>query len=117
MGVDTVDGAKAMQSPGMISDGLLEQCDFGKTLETGMIKHTNLTGGAPAYSGGEFVMLGDIMVVSGSSGRYGPRSADEMCDVAQAFSCAGYSVWHMGYDPDADWALPFDSGAMPQPVP
>jgi hypothetical protein len=34
-----------------------ENCPFGKSLASGVIKHTNLTGGAEAYSGGELILL------------------------------------------------------------
>src|SRR5580698_7303110 len=35
----------------------LEACPFGKGLESGMIKHSNLTGGEAAYSGGELLIV------------------------------------------------------------
>src|SRR5690242_4945869 len=34
-----------------------ETCEFGKKLESRVIKHSNLTGGATAYSGGEMIVL------------------------------------------------------------
>ncbi|MFT8679379.1 hypothetical protein [Gluconacetobacter sp.] len=92
-----------------------EQCSFGKNLETGVIKHTNLTGGAPAFAGGELLLLKDVVVVNGQSGRYHPRSADEMYAVALAFANSGYHVWSMGYDTEADYPYPF-IGVLPQCV-
>lgn len=84
-----------------------EECAFGKALASSAIKHTNLTGGGPAFSGGEFLMLpDDTLVVSGDSGRYGPRTADEMQDVAIAFRNAGYTVYSTGYDQEANRAFP-----------
>jgi hypothetical protein len=79
-----------------------EHCDFGKTLENGVIKHTNLTGGASAFSGGELVPLdGGTMMISGRSGRYGPRTSEELFAVARAFADSGYGVWLVGWDEDA----------------
>jgi len=86
----------------------LEQGTFGKGLESTVIKHTNLTGGAPAYSGGELLFLDEnTLVVNGQSGRYGPRSQSEMDAVEQAFSESGYDVWSMGFDEEANFPLPF----------
>jgi len=96
-----------------------EHGQFGKTLESGVIKHTNLTGGAPAFSGGELLVLDDdsTIIVNGSSGRYGPKSAAELGDVVTAFARSGYAVWAMGYDFDAGIPLPFYAGASPKWVP
>lgn len=90
-----------------------ESCSFGKSLPTGSIKHTNLTGGAPAYAGGELLHLDGTIVVNGRSGRYGPRSAEEMDAVALAFKRSGYLVWSMGYDIEADFPFPF-VGVLPK---
>ncbi|MBR1285972.1 hypothetical protein JQ597_28370 [Bradyrhizobium sp. AUGA SZCCT0177] len=35
----------------------LEECEWGKALQSGKIKHSNLTGGNPAHSGGEIWFL------------------------------------------------------------
>lgn len=84
-----------------------EICAFGAGLPDGKIKHSNLTGGEPAFSGGEFVTLNEgTLIVGGNSGRYGPRSANEMRDVAIAFRDAGYTVYSTGYDQEANRALP-----------
>lgn len=94
-----------------------ERCHFGTTLETGRIKHTNLTGGEPAYAGGEFLRQSDqTLIVNGRSGRYGPRSKEEMEAVGRAFRESGYYVWSMGYDTEADLPFPF-LGVTPQWVP
>lgn len=48
-----------------------ENCQFGSQRVAGKVKHTNLTGGAAAYAGGEVVFTGaSQVVVNGSSGRY-----------------------------------------------
>jgi hypothetical protein len=94
-----------------------ENCAFGRSLETGVIKHTNLTGGGAASSGGELLFLkNDTIVVNGCSGRYGPRSKDEMDKVVVAFRQSGYRVWSMGYDDEANRGFPF-VGVTPQWVP
>jgi hypothetical protein len=36
--------------------------------------------------------------LNGGSGRYPPRSAEELDDVAKAFKAIGYKVAHMGWD-------------------
>ena len=85
-----------------------EDCAFGKAKSRGVVKHSNLTGGAPAFCGGEVIFVSDReIVVSGDSGRYHPRSETEMTTVAQCFKRSGYAVWSMGYDADADRPLPF----------
>ena len=85
-----------------------ESCKFGQArADDGRIKHTNLTAGQPAFSGGELIFLGgNTLVVSGNSGRYGPRNAMEMQDVAIAFRDSGYTVYSTGYDQEANRALP-----------
>ncbi|MDR7270672.1 hypothetical protein J2X20_003330 [Pelomonas saccharophila] len=91
-----------------------ERCEFGDSLESGVIKHTNLTGGAAAYSGGELVFLSDgTIVVNGCSGRYGPRSKAELDSVARAFAQSGYGVWSMGFDEETNRPARF-VGAFPE---
>jgi hypothetical protein len=68
-------------------------------LQRGRLSHTNLTGGGPAHSGGEMWFTeASIIVMNGGSGRYLPRSAEELEDVAKAFKAVGYKVAHMGWD-------------------
>src|SRR5487761_2285999 len=46
-----------------------EHGGFGAVLESGRIKHSNLTGGAPAHCGGELIMLSvDCVALNGASG-------------------------------------------------
>lgn len=85
-----------------------ENCAFGHNLNSGVIKHTNLTGGEPAYAGGELLVLDEqTIVINGCSGRYGPSSPEEMAAVARAFADSGYGVWSMGWDDDAGMPAPF----------
>lgn len=77
----------------------LESVQFGRQLETGKIKHTNLTGGDPAHCGGELWFIEDKkLLLSASSGRYGPQSEQEMDDVALAFKNEGFEVASLGFD-------------------
>jgi len=79
-----------------------ESNPFAESLPSKVIKHSNLTGGQPAHSGGELVFVrNDTIVINGCSGRYGPQSAAELIAVAEAFKKSGYAVWCLGYDPEA----------------
>ncbi len=85
-----------------------ETCAFGNGLKSKVIKHSNLTGGGSAYSGGEILMLNEnTIALNGCSGRYGPRSEDELLSVANAFKNSGYTVWCTGFDVEAGFPLPF----------
>lgn len=78
-----------------------EGCAFGRARAAGTVKHSNLTGGADAFSGGELVFLDDhTVVLNGCSGRYRIRSEAEMRAVAGAFRKSGYRVWSMGWNAD-----------------
>ena len=80
-----------------------EVCDFGLAREAKVVKHSNLTGGAPAYCGGELLVLGaETLVVNGCSGRYRVADAEEMKAVASAFRGSAYNVWSMGWNVDVD---------------
>ena len=93
-----------------------ERCAFGRALPTGMIKHSNLTAGMPAHCGGELLFEGnDTIIVNGDSGRYGPRTPEELQAVAMAFRYSGYRVWSMGWDTDAGRPMLF-VGARPMLV-
>jgi hypothetical protein len=87
-----------------------ERSAFASELETGVIKHTNLTGGRPAHCAGELVRLeADLVALNGASGRYGPTSSEEMTAVAKAFRSSGYGVWSYGYDEENDFPFRFGS--------
>lgn len=91
-----------------------ERCAFGTQLASRVVKHTNLTGGAAAFCGGELLFLTDgTIVVNGCSGRYGPRSKAEMDQVVTAFVGSGYGVWSMGFDEETNRPIGF-VGALPE---
>jgi hypothetical protein len=74
-------------------------------LESGCVKHTNLTGGAPACCGGElwFDPADETLVyVNGCSGRYGPQSAAELEDAVSAIFSLGYKAASFGWDAQAN---------------
>jgi hypothetical protein len=77
----------------------LEECSWGKSLESGTIKHSNLTGGAPAHSGGEIWFCDErTIIVNADSGRYGADSPQELEDFVAALRDCGYRVASMGFD-------------------
>lgn len=80
-----------------------EMCDFGSQRQAGVVKHSNLTGGGMAYVGGELRFIDpSTIAITGSSGRYRIRNADEMSSIERAFVESGYNVWSMGYDQDTN---------------
>lgn len=82
----------------------LESLDFGRSLETGVIKHTNLTGGADAHSGGELWFIShNQVVISGSSGRYGPKTEQELTDAVESFKAEGFQVASLGFDDETGY--------------
>jgi len=89
-----------------------EKCEFGKGLAAGAVKHTNLTGGAVAFAGGELRFLQEeSLIVNGASGRYPVRDNEEMRALGRAFLASGYHVWCMGYDREAGVGFPLGSVA------
>ncbi len=92
-----------------------EHCAFGKARKAGSVKHTNLTGGAPAHCGGELLWVdGMTLILSGASGRYPPRTVRELLDAATAFRDSGYQVWYLGLDPDTNWPRSMASDIAPE---
>lgn len=78
-----------------------EKCPFGAARGATKVKHSNLTGGGPAFGGGELVFLdAQSVVINGCSGRYRIQSEADMQAVASAFRKSGYMVWSMGWDSD-----------------
>ena len=85
-----------------------EDGSFGTTLESKVIKHSNLTGGTNAHCGGELLFVGEnVIALNGSSGRYGPNSGAEMTAVARAFRASGYGVWSYGFSEETMTAYRF----------
>lgn len=81
----------------------LESCTFGKKLPRGNICHTNLTGGKPAYCGGELWFCSTHEVaISGASGRYPPNTKEEMEAVETLFIKHGYVIRSLGWDEEAN---------------
>jgi hypothetical protein len=79
----------------------LEACEWGKKLQSGCIKHSNLTGGADAHSGGELWFTGDNHIaINAASGRYGAQSEEEFELIVEALRRSGYHVASTGFDVD-----------------
>ncbi len=77
----------------------LEDCEFGQGLTSGVIKHTNLTGGADAHCAGEsWFVADDQVIINGSSGRYGPRDEAQLRAAGLALKQCGYKVAMIGFD-------------------
>lgn len=84
----------------------LELSDWARKLESGRLKHTNLTGGAESHCGGELWFIEpNSIIVGGSSGRYGPKNEQELQDAASAFAACNYKVACMGFDEDTGQPL------------
>lgn len=79
----------------------LERCEWGRQLESQEIKHSNLTGGAVAHSGGELWRVeGEGVVVSAGSGRYGADDEPELDAFVEVLRSMGLRVASMGFDID-----------------
>jgi hypothetical protein len=79
---------------------ILETGTVGKQLKRGSVTHTNLTGGADAYCGGEvwFDNESNKIWLSGGSSRYPVRNKEELQDIANWFSKCNYDVTDIGWD-------------------
>ncbi|MBU2765034.1 hypothetical protein HAP94_02200 [Acidithiobacillus ferrivorans] len=78
-----------------------EDARIGQTLESRCVKHTNLTGGNPAHSGGELWFIDNLKVlIGGASGRYGPDTETQLMDAVLSFKNEGYIVASIGFDDD-----------------
>ncbi len=84
-----------------------ERCAFGASREAGVVKHSNLTGGQDAFSGGEMHFVNPKTILfNGDSGRYGIRSLEETIAVGRVFVDSGYFAWHTGWDEGSDRPIP-----------
>ncbi len=84
---------------------LLERAEVAAGLQSGVIKHTNLTGGGEASCGGELWVdpVDDrLLYVNGCSGRYGPRTAEQLEDFVTLLAQDGFDVQSFGWDEDAN---------------
>lgn len=80
----------------------VEEPGKGTPVDRGYLSHTNLTGGASAYCGGELWFIDDSTVIlNGGSSRYPPREAAELEGVAFGFKAAGYRTATMGWNSEA----------------
>jgi len=79
----------------------IERGPWGRTLKSGEIKHSNLSGGRSAHSGGEMWRIKDQgLLINASSGRYGAESNEELDGVVEILRTMGFSVASMGFDID-----------------
>jgi hypothetical protein len=63
------------------------------------LTHTNLTGGGPAYRGGEIWFKSETgFWLSGHSGRYMPQSEAQLLGVIAICNAGGYHVLSLGWD-------------------
>jgi hypothetical protein len=70
-------------------------------LNSNLPKHTNLTGGLPAYAGGELWFgTEEALFVSGGSRRYIPINSDQLEGAVDVFRAFGYTVTSLGWDKD-----------------
>lgn len=69
-------------------------------------KHTNLTGGSPAYIGGElWFETNTQLFVSGGSGRYPPYGAEQLADAVNVFEAYQYAVISLGWNEEEGEAM------------
>ena len=62
-------------------------------------KHSNLTGGYPAYIGGElWFKTAEQLFVSGGSGRYRPGNEEHLAEAVGVFEAYRYTVTSLGWN-------------------
>ena len=73
------------------------------SLQSGVCKHTNLTGGQDAHCGSEVWLVSEQrLILNGASGRYPPREPLELEEIVRAFIAAGHEAWSMGWDSEVN---------------
>ena len=83
-------------------------------LQSGVCKHTNLTGAGSAHCGGEVWFVSRTrLILNGASGRYPPRDETELMKIAMAFQNAGYEIWSMGWDTETNRPARVTRGTPP----
>lgn len=83
---------------------ILEESECCEKLESRLVKHSNLTGGDAAHSGGEIWFRDETSFwLSGASGRYGPGTPEELETICQCFRSLGYQVANLGWDDENKW--------------
>ncbi|MEW6434201.1 MAG: hypothetical protein AB1730_22095 [Myxococcota bacterium] len=83
---------------------ILELARVVPALQSGRVKHSNLTSDGQASCGGELwvdPVRQDRLYVNGCSGRYGPTSPQQLEDAVSVLRDAGFDVICFGWDDDA----------------
>ena len=82
---------------------ILEFCEACKGTARGKASHTNLTGGAKSYCGGELWFgSNSSLFINGGSGRYPPETPEQLEMISKALRSAGYEVINFGWDIELD---------------
>src|ERR1700680_2268179 len=75
----------------------LELCEWGQQLDDKKLKHSNLTAGAPAHSGGEIWFIEENRIaLNANSGRYGAESEEEFQHIVNTLRNCGFHTASMG---------------------
>jgi len=84
---------------------VLETAPVRPPLQSGVVKHTNLTGGEPACCGGE-VWADSVdpskVYVNGGSGRYPPKDPKQLEAAVEVFADLGFRAVSAGWDEQND---------------
>ncbi len=82
-----------------------EHCKWSRGLRSGRLKHSNLTAGGPAYSGGElWFMDANTIIINFCSGRYGAEDQGTIRTIVDALRHDGYRVATTGIDAESGYA-------------
>jgi len=91
---------------------LLEEGTEGRSLSRNRASHTNLTGNAEAYCGGELWFNEDSKEIwlSGGSSRYQPRNGEELQFIESWFKACAYNVTNFGWEEETGRPVRFLRG-------